>query len=153
MNTPSRHSGFSLIEIMAVMILMALILAMVGVSFSRGISAAEVRSAGRDLMAAVRVTRGEAIIRREEQRLIFNLEENYYRIPARDNKRVDLPDGMKLGLRTARGEIDSETEAAIRFFPDGSSTGGRVFLTAGERLWVVEVAWLTGEASLREGEQ
>ena len=153
MRPRNRHSGFSLIEIMAVMILMVLILAMVGVSFSRGISAAEVRSAGRDLMAAVRVTRGEAIIRREEQRLVFNLEENYYRIAARGDKRIDLPDGMKLGLRTARGEVDSETEAAIRFFPDGSSTGGRVFLSAGERLWVVEVAWLTGEASLREGEQ
>ena len=153
MDARSQQSGFSLIEIMAVMILMAVVLTMVGVSFSRGISAAEVRSAGRNLMAAVRVTRGEAIISREEQRLVFNLDENYYLIPARGNKRIDLPDGMDMGLLTARSEMQSETEGAIRFFPDGSSTGGRVTLAAGDRRWVVEVAWLTGEASLREGEQ
>ena len=38
----------------------------------------------------------------------------------------------------------------VRFFPDGSSTGGRISLIAGEREWQVEIAWLTGEVRLRE---
>jgi general secretion pathway protein H len=145
-------AGFSLIEVLVVMIIIALVMSLVGVSINRGLSSAEVRSAARDLMAAVRITRGEAIIRGEEQRLYFNVDENYYRIPARGDKRVDMPDGMELGLLTARSEMASESEGSIRFFPDGSSTGGRVFLTAGDRQWTVEVVWLTGEASLREAD-
>ena len=39
---------------------------------------------------------------------------------------------------------------AIRFFPDGSSTGGRVTLMVGERSYAVDVDWLTGRVRVLE---
>ncbi|TCV91049.1 hypothetical protein EC912_1171, partial [Luteibacter rhizovicinus] len=40
------------------------------------------------------------------------------------------------------------TTGRIRFFPDGSSTGGRVTLGRGTREWHVNVGWLTGAVSV-----
>ncbi|MEM9183449.1 MAG: hypothetical protein AAGB27_09880 [Pseudomonadota bacterium] len=39
----------------------------------------------------------------------------------------------------------------MRFFPDGSSTGAQITLTAGSRSWLISVGWLTGEIELTEG--
>ncbi len=40
---------------------------------------------------------------------------------------------------------------AIRFYPDGSSTGGRITVASGERKFLVDVDWLTGRVSIKEG--
>ena len=50
-------------------------------------------------------------------------------------------------LNTARSELTSEHVGGIRFYPDGGSTGGNVRLEANERIYQINVAWLTGEAS------
>ena len=55
---------------------------------------------------------------------------------------------MDIVLTTARSEVTSESVAGIRFFPDGGSTGGRVDLVVHGREYIVNIAWLTGEASL-----
>jgi general secretion pathway protein H len=41
----------------------------------------------------------------------------------------------------------------IRFYPDGGSTGGNVRLEANGRIYQVNVAWLTGEASLQRPDE
>ena len=43
--------------------------------------------------------------------------------------------------------MTGENAGGIRFFPDGSSTGGSVLLSVDERKWYVTVGWLTGEIS------
>ena len=63
-----------------------------------------------------------------------------------------LPEGMKIALTTARSELTSESVGGIRFYPDGGSTGGYVELDANDRVYRVDVAWLTGEASIHRDE-
>src|SRR5262245_127040 len=58
-----RAGGFSLIELVAVMVLIALVFAMVSLSFSKSLSSAKVQAASRNLVAALRYTRGQAIVR------------------------------------------------------------------------------------------
>ena len=36
----------------------------------------------------------------------------------------------------------------IRFYSDGSSTGGRITVASGERKYLVDVDWLTGRVSI-----
>lgn len=140
--------GFSLLELLAVLAIVAMMAVLVGVSIARSLSAAEVRAASRDLMAAMRYTRGQAILTRTEQTLSVDVEERQYQAPGREP--VTLPEGMNVSLFTARTERSGETSGTIRFYPDGSSTGGRVTLAAGEREWEVSVAWLTGEVTREE---
>lgn len=140
--------GFSLIEMLAVLVLIAVAMTAMTVSLVNGLRSTKVMAASRDLAAAMRYTRGQAIIKREERALEVDVETKSYTAP--DRPAVKLPDEMEMTLRTIRTEQTRESAGRIRFFPDGSSTGGFIRLTADSREWLVNVAWLTGEISLEE---
>ena len=53
-------------------------------------------------------------------------------------------------LLTAATEQTGDSKGQIRFFPDGSSSGGRITLTRDRREWRIEIAWLTGEVRIEE---
>ncbi|MBE9549999.1 MAG: prepilin-type N-terminal cleavage/methylation domain-containing protein [Proteobacteria bacterium] len=142
---PSQR-GFTLIEILVVMVLIGLMVSMVGLSMSKSVSRAEIRNASRDVLSALRYTRTQAIVTHREQVLMVDLEQRTISAPGQ--KVIKLPEGIELGMTTARREQQSETLAGIRFFPDGGSTGGKVFLTVGEREYIIHIQWLTGEAKM-----
>jgi len=144
--TAFGQRGFTLVEVLVVMGIMALVLGLVATSMSRSISGAEARESGRNMVAALRYTRTQAILKKSEQVFTVNLEARSYQAPGRDP--VDLPEGVELQLTTAASEVVEDDVGRIRFFPDGGSTGGRVDLNINGREFVVNVAWLTGEASL-----
>ena len=143
-------AGFTLVEIMVVMVIIALIMGLVGTSMSRSISAAEARAASRDLVASLRYTRARAIIDKAEQVFLVDTESRSYQAPGRD--KVELPEGVDLTITTATSELVSDAVSGIRFFPDGGSTGGHIELTVNKREYRVNVAWLTGETQLERTE-
>ncbi|MEE4173246.1 MAG: GspH/FimT family pseudopilin [Xanthomonadales bacterium] len=143
---PRHNRGFTLVEVLVVMIIIALVLGLVATSLSRSISGAEAREAARNMVAAIRYTRTQAILQKTEQRFTIDLEARSYAAPGR--KTVVLPEGVDLQLTTAASEVVADNVGAIRFFPDGGSTGGRVDLNVNGREYIVHVAWLTGEARL-----
>jgi general secretion pathway protein H len=147
----SLGRGFTLIEILVVVALIALAVTLVTVTVGSGLSGAKVKAASRDLVAALRYTRGQAIVKHEEKTMSIDVEKRRYR--ATGKKWIELPKDMTMKLFTARSELEEEGVGRIRFFPDGSSTGGHIDLLKEEAVWRIEVLWLTGEVSLREGAQ
>lgn len=140
------ESGFSLLELMVVMVLVAMLFAVVGVSISRSVSGAEIRNAAREITAGIRHTRGQAIVQR--QQMVFHVDAENRTWTAAERDQVELPEGLEITLETARSELTGENAGGIRFYPDGASTGGSIMLTANEREWAINVSWLTGEVSL-----
>jgi general secretion pathway protein H len=147
---PKPAKGFTLVEVMVVMVIAAIALALVGTSISRSISGAEMRTAARKVAASLRYTRTHAILKKSEQVFLVDTELLTYQAP--DREPVELPEGMEVELNTARSELTSETAGGIRFYPDGGSTGGNVRLEANGRIYKINVAWLTGEASVERKE-
>lgn len=141
-----REGGFTLVEVLVVMIIIALVLGLVATSLSRSISGAEARESARNMVAALRYTRTQAILQKSEQRFTVYIDDRAYAAPGRE--RVVLPEGVEMELTTAASEVVEDNVGGIRFFPDGGSTGGRVDLNVNGRDYVVHVAWLTGEARL-----
>jgi len=141
-----KSSGFTLVELLVVLVIISLMLALVGTSISRNISGAEMRTAARKVAAGLRYTRTQAILKKAEQVFIVDTDALTYQAAEKDPEQ--LPEGMKVELNTARSELTSETAGGIRFYPDGGSTGGNVRLEANGRIYRVNVAWLTGEASV-----
>ncbi|OAB55441.1 hypothetical protein AY599_02610 [Leptolyngbya valderiana BDU 20041] len=141
-----RQAGFSLLELILVMVMIGLLFTIAAVSVGRSVSGAEVRNAHRAVTAGLRHTRGQAIVQREQQVFLVDADANTWQ--AAGEEPVQLPEGMAITLNTARSELTGENAGGIRFFPDGASTGGSVVLTAGEREWHVSVGWLTGEIGL-----
>jgi len=146
----SRHRGFTLVELMVVLVIIALVMGLVATSMSRSISGAEARTASRKLVSNIRYTRARAIIDKSERVFQVDTGNRSYQAPGR--KQVQLPDGVDITITTARSEITSEAVSGIRFFPDGGSTGGHIELTVNGREYRINVAWLTGEASLQKME-
>ena len=146
---PRAHArGFTLIELIAVVVLLAIVLAIASLSLSKSLNSAKVRAASKDLVAALRYTRGQAIVKGKPQVLVIDLDQNSYVAPGK--KPVILPKDMVLRLTTAETEQTGANSGGIRFFSDGSSTGGNVAVLMGQREWRINVAWLTGEIVLDE---
>lgn len=141
-----RAAGFTLVELVVVLVLASIMLALVGTSISRSVSSAEMRASVRQMAASMRYTRTRAILDRQEQVFVVDIENRTYTAPQREP--VELPEGVEVELNTARSELTSETVGGIRFYPDGGSTGGNVRLAANNRVYRINVAWLTGAATL-----
>jgi general secretion pathway protein H len=133
---------------MAVIVLLAIALTAVTMSFSKSLQSAQIRAASRDLVAALRYTRGQAIVKGKQQVLVLDLDQNSYTAPGKGA--VKLPKDMTLRLTTAESEVTGGNAGGIRFFADGSSTGGHIDVLQGRREWRINVAWLTGDIALDE---
>jgi general secretion pathway protein H len=145
-----RQRGFSLLELLMVIVLVALMMALVGTSISRSVSNAELRSASRGLLAALRYTQMHAVVSHQEQVLTIDMENLSYQPPDRDA--VTFPEGIEVSMVTAESELLSERVGGIRFFPDGGSTGGSVTIHVKDRQYEINIAWLTGEARMSRQE-
>ena len=112
-----------------------------------GPSTTELRSAARQVAAGLRYARSEAVAKRQEARLMLDLEHQSFSVDG-DNRVRPLPRGVGVKLFTAQSDLVSDKIGAIRFFPDGGSNGGRVTVFAGERKYEVDVDWLTGRVAI-----
>ena len=86
----------------------------------------------------------------EERSLEIDVEARTYQVP--DKVAVQLPEELQMKLLTAATEQTGDSKGQIRFFPDGSSSGGRITLTRDRREWRIEIAWLTGEVRIEENQ-
>ena len=87
--------------------------------------------------------------RRRDALLTIDMESREY-ITTGEHEVHKLPGNIDLKLFTAQTEVTSEHSGSIRFYPDGSSTGGRVTVESGERKYLVDVDWLTGRVAINE---
>lgn len=141
-----RARGFTLFEMLAVILLIGLASAAVAIPISQGLASARVNAASGELAAALRYTRTQAIVKGESQALEVNVDAATYRPAGKGD--VHLPRDMRVSITSAREDQANASTGRIRFFPDGSSTGGRITLKRGQREWHVNVGWLTGAVSV-----
>ncbi len=83
----------------------------------------------------------------QETTVALNLSDNSYTVTGRD-KLYHIPETIDLTVVTAQTELTGGGAASIRFFGDGSSTGGRVTLERGNAAWKIDINWLTGQIEL-----
>jgi general secretion pathway protein H len=142
-----KAAGFTLLEIIIVLAIGAVIYTLIlGVPL-RGATSADLKAAARSLASGLREAQTTAMATRHDASLVIDMDARQFTIA--DDKRVrKLPDGIELKLDTAETEVTGEHRGGIRFYPDGSSTGGRITVSSGERKYLVDVDWLTGRVSI-----
>lgn len=146
-----RAGGFTLLEILVVLVIITLLLTVVPPMLSGALGTVKLRAAARDMAAGLGRARSAAINSQKEATLVVDVESRSYRVSG-EPKVSQLPDHVAVKLYTAKSELQSDSKGAIRFFPDGSSTGGRVTLSHGDLAYLVDVDWLTGRVRILEGE-
>lgn len=139
--------GFTLIELMLVIVLIAMSYVLVPRYLFSGVSGADLKASSRDIAAGLRMARAEAVTSRRDAALVLDMDKRNFTVAGGTRQ---LPEAVELKLFTAQSEIVSERRGAIRFFPDGSSTGGRITVASGERKYEVDVDWLTGRVTIAQ---
>ena len=139
--------GFTLLELLVVLFIMVLGFSVVGVNLSSGNDATGLKAAARDMVSALRYARGQALMSHQEATVTVDLSDNSYTVSGRD-KLYPIPKAIAVTVVTAQSELTGKGLANLRFFADGSSTGGRITLEQGKAAWEININWLTGQIKL-----
>ena len=149
MTARAGQHGFTLLEILIVLVIGVLLVALVPPLLSGMSGATELRGAARQLAAGLRNARNEAVARQQEAVLTLDLERRRFGVTG-DPREIALPESVALKLYTAQSELLDSATGGIRFFPDGSSTGGAITVSGPKLAYRVNVDWLTGTVAIVE---
>lgn len=145
-----RSGGFSLLEVLLVMVLIAatgvLAAGVVGGGFAR----MELRSNARDVATQLRFARARALDTGAPQ--TFSIDPAGHAWQGADGRRGEVPESLGIRFIGAREVQPADGIGAIVFFGDGASTGGRVQLSRGDAAFDIDVAWLTGQVTVHRAE-
>ena len=138
-----RQRGFTLFELLVVIVLVGLASSILAVGVGRGMLLANERSALAHMVSALRSARVQAIASGQPVRAHFDLRGRRVQAPGR--KPEAWPEDFRVRLQTARG-----LGTAFEFYPDGAASGGNILISRGQARWRIDVGWLTGSVQLRE---
>lgn len=149
----SKSRGFTLLELLVVLVIASLAISLVGPAFQRLLPGLTLETESRKLMALLRHARSQAILSGSAVAISQDAESGGLLLSYREQPYV-LPERFSLTLEAGPGQGDSEGEAGldlvvgvaqILFYPRGDSTGGSLSLALDDgRSEAVSVDWLSG---------
>jgi general secretion pathway protein H len=138
------NAGFTLIEMLVVMTIMALVAAIAVPLLAHPSNSLTLETTARNLAGALRFTRAAAIAQNVDIALDIDVDQRTFQSNAMPLQKFEP--GIVAELRVAEPERVTSSHGAFRFFPDGSSTGGDIVLRLRDKEARICVNWLTGEA-------
>lgn len=141
-----NQAGFTLLELMIVLGILALALAIAAPSLSRSRDQLVLRSTAYELAGHLRTARAAAQTSNVEHALTIDpLQRSYWAEgivafrPLPVGVKVLVPESERLGAAAGR----------IRFFPNGAASGARIVLNDGRRTAAIFVDWLNGDVRVQ----
>jgi len=123
-----RSEGFTFVELIVVLVILAAVAALVAPSVSRTIVSARLRSAASDVRTSLARGRALAVAGAEERAVAFDLSRGEFGV---DNEAVRLlPDTIRLGAVLPGEDRKEQGNVRVRFFPDGSGDEAEISVTA-----------------------
>lgn len=171
--TPRRISrpdgGFSLVELLAVLVILGLLSGIAAVSWQASMPRAQLNASVRILAERIAGTRADAIARSLEFKLYYDIDRGRYwvetpfaleggRLAVGDEERsilfeTALEDGIRFHEIVIDGEPYSDGTVYVRFDPLGAASDHRIVLYQEifDRYFTVEVLALTGLVRFHDG--
>ncbi|MEH2503398.1 general secretion pathway protein H [Bradyrhizobium sp. AZCC 1578] len=143
----SRCEGFTLVEMLVVVAIIALTTTFAVPLLSGGSEGLRLDMASSELAAALRVTRSAAITRNTQMALFIDVDRRTFGSNV-ISERPFAPN-IEAKLTFASAMQSAASNGGFQFFPDGSSTGGDVTLSLRGKQTKLCVDWLTG--TVRKG--
>jgi prepilin-type N-terminal cleavage/methylation domain-containing protein len=152
-----RDQGFTILEIMVVLLVLALVVAITYPSLSRGSSTLHMRTCGRDVLNIFRYAREKAVT--EQTGMIVTVDRDRQALTLSDNlgrsigRAYSMPSDVRIHRMALGGTEVSEGSLAVRYLPNGSADQAEVLLLSetGAQLRIVSDP-MTGGARI-ESEQ
>ncbi len=137
-------AGFTLLELMVVMVIMSIFLAMAFPRLAPQLVSARIKACSSDLSAMVNLARFRAVETRQPQRLIFDLDRNLVRASQGDLETAYmqryLPKGVVCLWVNVNGVSVQNGLANIIFKSDGTSVHTQIkFMTDNKEIVIFEI--------------
>lgn len=132
------HRGFTLIEILIVLILMSLIAGISAVFFAGTLPKAKLRASAREIVSTIKYARTLATSTHERQVVTFDLDAGKYGIKSRAGKTI--PDEMTLVIYGSDMNSDPVRKGHYGLYYDSTGTNNwdRINLIQGNRIIRIE---------------
>jgi general secretion pathway protein H len=154
-----KGKGFTLIELVIVLVLMSLSIALVAPSLSRISGTLELKSAAKKIAAVLRYCRSEAVQKGKVQQVFFDRDRREIRVEGAESpqgkneeskrsappKAYLLPGGVQIKeVKTGSAQTPGEIPV-VEFYPNGGSNGASIILEREDRKGLrITVHFLTG---------
>jgi general secretion pathway protein H len=139
-----HEGGFTLLELIVALGIMALGVAVVFPYFNASRAGHQLRAAAYDIATQLRDARATAQARNVDQAFILDVGNHRMWLDGTEQRRYLSP-RMALDVEVPSAEQLAANVVRVRFFADGSASGGKLVLRDGGRRATVTVNWLTGD--------
>jgi general secretion pathway protein H len=164
-----KNKGFSLIELMIVLILISLSVALVTPSLSQFLRTVELKGAAKMVSGILRYYRSEAVNKGRVYQVLFDSNLREVRAQSIEltegegesekgegtviKKTYFLPHGVQIKEVNVTSPQYPSDFPLIEFYPNGGSNGGSIFLDSQDRKgYRIEVHFLTGMVKVERAE-
>ena len=149
---PGGDAGFTLLEMIVVLAILSLTIAATTVSVTGSRGVVRLQPLAVRVAADLKLARTEAVTQNRSVEVVFDAKANAYQIQG-SRSAVALPAAIAFKLVTPEEFRRTTDSAHLVFFPDGSSTGGRLTLTDRSLSITLVIDWLTGAVTARRAPQ
>ena len=143
----ARDAGFTLLELLAVIVLLALVAGAVLVRPPASRANAEMAALTSAIVSELRNVRADAMTAGAPRTVLFDTG-NFKVVSEQRGRTIEIQPGIRLLATAAATERRSVSQLGIRFFANGSSTGGALRLERGTQIHEVRINWLSGRVSV-----
>jgi general secretion pathway protein H len=144
-NMRDPAAGFTLLEMMVVLAILALALAIVPVHLLNATGTQALKSDVRMLISALNYSRTRAISSNVPVALVFDPRE--MRLSIDGSQQIGVLSKTTTFGALSQGTFQAGAPTIIQFYPDGGSSGGDLLLSYERDEYRVSVNWLTGAVS------
>ena len=143
------EGGFTLLGLLVVLAILGLTITLAVPVFHRVMPGLELKAAARTVAAAMREARGIAVSSNREVAVTIDVGSHMLGLGG-GRPPEQLDPRFALSLFTATEERVGGSAGSFRFYPDGTSTGGRVRVSFGDRQYDVLVNWISGAVKIQD---
>lgn len=165
---PRGRAGFTIVELMVVVVIIGLMAGIVTLSWTAVVPSTHLSKDVRTLASRISGARSDAIARNNEFQIVYNIDEDRYwvrppfnkegRVELREEERAilfetKLSDGVTFSEITIDGQSYNDGLVKVRFDPLGASNDHTILLhhETVDRYHTIEVLALTGLLHFHDG--
>lgn len=137
-----KIAGFTLVEMMVVLAIMALVAAIAAPGLVKRYRTDNLDTSASEIVARFRTARTLAIATARPQRIVVDASTRTIRFDERHL--MKLADDVAMVVTTGRETAIADKQAVLTFLPNGSASGMEIDLRRGDETERIEVNWLTG---------
>jgi len=158
----TRSRGFSLLELVIVLIIISLLAILVTPTLTKTISHMEVKSAAKKVSAILRYCRNDAVNKNRIVQVNFDSESNLISVMSADEgeeklsvrNSYPLPRDVRMEKVEAGKTFFENTLPSFEFYPNGGTNGGTAVIRGGEgRGYAIQVDFLTGTVKVESAKE